>query len=196
MSYTQGTHSNCIFKFPMFSLLFPWPTTNFPFYHNVWLLHTQNWHGRPIQLLEKKSGNLQLEQTKFPVFWQNFQIPCVFHDRDFCCCHFPGFPCAVGTLYTWHSKACIESSLTCGTDTAAFCGSRPRCWRSRLSRPWRRCCARCGRRWRWPGKSSLRRLPSVGDTWTRTSSFAPLGPGPDTPPPHDLSQEDRRYWVL
>ena len=29
-----------------------------------------------------ESGNLQLEQTKFPVFWQNFQIPCVFPDRD------------------------------------------------------------------------------------------------------------------
>ena len=30
-----------------------------------------------------KSGNLQLEQPKFPVFWQNFQIPCVFPDREF-----------------------------------------------------------------------------------------------------------------
>ena len=43
------------------------------------------------------SGNLQLEQTKFPVFWQNFQIRCVFPDRDFFC-HFPCFPCAMGTL--------------------------------------------------------------------------------------------------
>ena len=25
-----------------------------------------------------ESGNLQREQPKFPVFWQNFQIPCVF----------------------------------------------------------------------------------------------------------------------
>ena len=34
-------------------------------------------------LLPLESGNLQLEQTKFPVFWQNFQIPCVFPDREF-----------------------------------------------------------------------------------------------------------------
>ena len=34
-------------------------------------------------LLPLESGNLQLEQTKFPVFWQNFQIPCVFPDRTF-----------------------------------------------------------------------------------------------------------------
>ena len=34
-------------------------------------------------LLPLESGNLQLEQTKFPVFWQHFQIPCVFPDRDF-----------------------------------------------------------------------------------------------------------------
>ena len=33
-------------------------------------------------LLPLGSGNLQLEQTKFPVFWQIFQIPCVFPDRE------------------------------------------------------------------------------------------------------------------
>ena len=33
--------------------------------------------------LLQESGNLQLEQTKFPVIWQNFQIPCVFPNRDF-----------------------------------------------------------------------------------------------------------------
>ena len=27
---TQGTHSNCIFKFPVFSLFCPCPTANFP----------------------------------------------------------------------------------------------------------------------------------------------------------------------
>ena len=46
-------------------------------------------------LLPLESGNLQLEQTKFPVFWQNFQITCVFPDRVF---SFPCFLCAVGTL--------------------------------------------------------------------------------------------------
>ena len=28
------------------------------------------------------TGNLKLGQTKCPVFLQNFQIPCVFPDRD------------------------------------------------------------------------------------------------------------------
>ena len=45
-------------------------------------------------LLPLESGNLQLEQTKFPVFWQNFQIPCVSPDREFV----GHFPCAVGIL--------------------------------------------------------------------------------------------------
>ena len=31
-----------------------------------------------------ESGNcVHLEQTKFPVFWQHFQILCVFPDSDF-----------------------------------------------------------------------------------------------------------------
>ena len=34
-------------------------------------------------LLPLEPGNLQLEQTKLPVFRQNFQIPCFFPDRDF-----------------------------------------------------------------------------------------------------------------
>ena len=44
------------------------------------------------KILPLESGNLQLEQTKFPVFWQNFQIPCVFPDRDFSPSIFPVFP--------------------------------------------------------------------------------------------------------
>ena len=43
-------------------------------------------------LLPIESRNLQLEQTKFLVFWQNFQIPCVFPDRDFFGAIFPVFP--------------------------------------------------------------------------------------------------------
>ena len=43
-------------------------------------------------LLPLELGNLQLEQTKFPVFCQNFQIPCIFLDRDFCWAIFPVFP--------------------------------------------------------------------------------------------------------
>ena len=43
------------------------------------------------------SGNLQLEQTQFPVFSQDFLIRCAFPDRDFFG-HFSCFLCAVGTL--------------------------------------------------------------------------------------------------
>ena len=43
-------------------------------------------------ILPLESGNLQLEQTKFPVFWQNFQIPYVFPDRDPPPPIFPVFP--------------------------------------------------------------------------------------------------------
>ena len=75
------------------SLCFPCPSATFPCtnLHDLWLLHTQNWLGRLFQLqsqiskylLPLESGDLQLEQTKFPVFWHNFKIPCVFPDRDF-----------------------------------------------------------------------------------------------------------------
>ena len=47
------------------------------------------------------------EQIKFPMFWHNFQIPCVFHDREFFGPFFC-FPCAVGTLY----KGNIVSYIT------------------------------------------------------------------------------------
>ena len=30
-----------------------------------------------------ESENLQFEQAKSPVFWQNFQISCVFPDKEF-----------------------------------------------------------------------------------------------------------------
>ena len=79
-----------------------------------------------IQLLEKKwfflrqlsqypllleSEHLQLELTKFPVFSLCLdKIPCVLTKFSkfpvfgltgiFCCCHFPCFPCALGTLHT------------------------------------------------------------------------------------------------
>ena len=47
--------------------------------------------------LALESGNLEFEQTKFPVFLQNFQIPCVsLTGNSFG--HFPSFPCVVGTL--------------------------------------------------------------------------------------------------
>ena len=81
------------------SLCFPCPTANFPCanLHNLWLLHTQNWLGRPIMLLEKKwisfAANIAISFTfrfraftiwankircVFPVFWQNsLCFPCV-----------------------------------------------------------------------------------------------------------------------
>ena len=68
-----------------------------------------------------ESGNLQLGQTKFPVFWQHFQIPCVFPDRDF----FYHFPCAVGTLN------CVQEGTSCiraptGHITRHTCGFNQR----------------------------------------------------------------------
>ena len=100
----QGTHSNCVFEFPVFSLSdrkfslcqFTWFVTitytklPYPEPPKKWKFSWQI----PKYFLLLGSGNLQLEQTKFPVFWQKFQIPCVFPDRDFFC----HFPCAVGTL--------------------------------------------------------------------------------------------------
>ena len=86
------------------SLFFPCLTANFPCANlrHLWLLHAQNCFDRPIQLLEKKKKNSATNITLsftfrirefttwankiscvFPVFWQNFQIPCVFPDRDF-----------------------------------------------------------------------------------------------------------------
>ena len=68
-TYNQGTHSNFIFKFR-----FPCPTTNFlgRLIHlkkgNLLTFSQQN----SKYLLHLESRNLQLEQTKFPVFWQNF----------------------------------------------------------------------------------------------------------------------------
>ena len=57
------------------------------------LLKKWNFQGKyQNNLLPLESGNLQLEQTKFPVFWQNFQILCVFPDRDFFVAIFPVFP--------------------------------------------------------------------------------------------------------
>ena len=44
-------------------------------------------------ILPLESGNLQIEHTKFPVFWQSFQIPCVF--PDFFVATFPVFSCTV-----------------------------------------------------------------------------------------------------
>ena len=41
--------------------------------------------------LPLESRNLQLEQNKFPVFWQKFKIPCVFPDGIFFVI-FPVFP--------------------------------------------------------------------------------------------------------
>ena len=68
-------------------------------------------------MLPLESGNLRLDQTKFPVFWQNFQIPCVFPDRFFCvaispvfpvflCCGYTDIPltCTYNLLYYWDSQ--------------------------------------------------------------------------------------------
>ena len=94
-STRQGTHSNCIFKFPVFfpvqPQIFPVPISIICNYYihktdladlsSFW----EKWKfSRQISQypLPLASGNLEVEQTKFPVFWQIFQIPCVFPDRE------------------------------------------------------------------------------------------------------------------
>ena len=91
----QGTHSNCIFKFPVYSLSdhkFSVPMYVFCDYyiHKSDLADLsslkKNWTFSQqilIYLLPLESGNLHLEQTKFPVFLESFQILCVSPDRDF-----------------------------------------------------------------------------------------------------------------
>ena len=97
----QGTHSNCIFKFPVFSLFSPCPTQIFPvpiyvicdyYRHKTDLADFKKKNSRQISkyLLPLESGKLQLGKNKFPVFWQNY--------------FFGHFPCAVGTLLSWHYK--------------------------------------------------------------------------------------------
>ena len=99
--FYQG-HSNCIFKFPVFSL----SDRIFSLCHLTWFV-TITYTKLTLQTCPAlESGNLQLEQTKFPVFGQNSQIPCVFTDREFC--YFPlfsCFPCAVGTLFYPYSQS-------------------------------------------------------------------------------------------
>ena len=83
----QGTHSNCVFEFHVFSL----SDRNFCLGQFTWFVtitYTKLPYPDPPKkrkfsrqilkyLWPLESGNLQLEQTKFPVLWQNFQIPCV-----------------------------------------------------------------------------------------------------------------------
>ena len=60
-----------------------------------------------------ESLNLQLEQTKFrvfPVFWQNFQIPCVFPDREFLLAIFPVFP-VQWVPWTWTEGSIVWAAL-------------------------------------------------------------------------------------
>ena len=102
VKYIQGTHSNCIFKFPVFSL----SDDKFSlceFTRFVTVTYTQLTHqafkkkrfsGQILKyLLPLESGNLQLEQTKFPVslcFGKLFKL-CVFPDRKFFLAIFPVF---------------------------------------------------------------------------------------------------------
>ena len=93
---SQGTHSNCIFKFPVFSLSnHKFSLCQFTQFATIidtkltWQTYPAS--GKKVEFSQQisqyhlplGSGNLQLEQTQFPVFWQDFQIHCVFPDRDF-----------------------------------------------------------------------------------------------------------------
>ena len=97
----QGTHSNYIFKFLVFSLSnskfswcqFMWFVT-ITYTKLTWQTYQalkQKWRFSwqiLKYLLPLESGNLQLEQTKFP----EFSLTGIF------LVHFRCFPCAVGTL--------------------------------------------------------------------------------------------------
>ena len=116
----QGTHSNCIFKFPVFSHFSPCPTANFPCVNlnNLQLLHTQkqlletNWNFRGkycniLYLWDQKVYNLSKPNSlcfgkisKFPVF----SLTGIFLG------HFPCFPCAVGTLLYAHIASLFVQS--------------------------------------------------------------------------------------
>ena len=87
--HKSNPHSNCIFKFPAFSL----SNCKFSLCQFTWFLtitYTKlTWQTYPLSKqfsqeiwrypLPLESGNLQLEQTKFPVL---AKISCVFLDRD------------------------------------------------------------------------------------------------------------------
>ena len=109
----QGTHSNFIFKFPVYSLCFPCVFPGRPqiFPVPIYIICDYNntkltWETYPASgkklfllwqisqcLLLFESEHLSLEQKKFPVFslcfdkipcvLTKFPIPCVFPDRDF-----------------------------------------------------------------------------------------------------------------
>ena len=77
--------------------------------------HPKNWKfsGQISKyLLPLESGNLQLEQIKFPVFWQNFQIPCVFPDRDFLG-SFSLF--SLSSLWSWYPGINLPCSCHAGS---------------------------------------------------------------------------------
>ena len=59
-SQSQGTHSNCVIKFPVFPCFFPCPTTNFPCANlrDLWLLRIHKTDPAP-----PKNGNFR---SKYP----------------------------------------------------------------------------------------------------------------------------------
>ena len=104
-TYISGSPLNSYLQIPYFPCFFPCPTGNVSYvnFSSLWQLHLQAklTFKKESKILHQilqypvslESGNLLLEQTKFPVFWQFFQIPCVFPDGIFMG-HFPVFPCS------------------------------------------------------------------------------------------------------
>ena len=112
----QGSPSNCILKIP--PCVFPVRRQIFTYTKLTWQTYQFEIFQQILKyLLLLESGNLQREQTKFPVFWQNFQIPCVFPDRDFfgglfslfsLCSRYP----VTVTSRTYETRSCSHG---CGT---------------------------------------------------------------------------------
>ena len=114
----QGTHSNCIFKFPVFS---PCPTANFRVYfRDLLLLHTQNCLGRDLSsykfFWEIFAANFKISFTfriRELTTWAN-QIPCVLAKfPNSLCFPWQGFFFATFPFFTLFSLCSGSPSTYC-----------------------------------------------------------------------------------
>ena len=119
MNQHQGTHSNCIFKFPVFSL----SDRKFSLWQFTWFVtitYTKlTWQTYPapqkFESFRHKYWNIFTFRIRAFTTWAN-QIPCVLakfpNSFFFVFYHFPCFPCAVGTLQHNVSATFLQKLLT------------------------------------------------------------------------------------
>ena len=70
----QGTHSNCIFKFPVFSLFFPCLTADFPV--PIYMICDYYIHKNDL-------ADLSRLETKLEILVANIEISFTFRIREF-----------------------------------------------------------------------------------------------------------------